>query len=519
MNKTEYLSALKEALKDTDESVMEEIVSDYEEHFQVGLENGKSEEQICEDLGSIEDLVEEIKEVYNTHNKENSSKEDKKEERNANDTQTDDKKGKFKDWYSGIYNIDSEKIGEAINSALDSAGDAISKIDVNEISRNLKSTLDQAANSLNNFADTYIKNQGTAYEFKKRNAEGHKDNVSKSYDVYFKQEEDGKEQTDSDTEADKSDTKDADNTDVGPNLIIDGVCADIFLSKSSNDKINISYENNGNEKQKEMYEFYSYKEENSIYAGIRRAGKAVFFFNLNLYSMKIKIEVPDHMSNISIKTASGDIQIAGVNSNRIIAVAASGNITTDNLQAKFLSLKSTSGCVKNQNITVDVIDSSSLSGNLNFVNLKADECKVRSTSGDIDMNEFSMNNADIGCISGDVKLNSIIGDGLRVSSTSGNIGADINVVRCHASSKSGNVDVQCNGNITLESGTTSGNVNITLKNYNNGYSVESKTTSGALYINYDNIHQRNLGSGTYTYGNQGSKLMLRSISGDIHLSD
>ena len=60
MNKVEYLDALKEALKNTDKDIMEEIISDYEEHFQVGVENGKSEEQICEDLGSIDDLVEEI---------------------------------------------------------------------------------------------------------------------------------------------------------------------------------------------------------------------------------------------------------------------------------------------------------------------------------------------------------------------------------------------------------------------------------------------------------------------------
>ena len=64
MNKIEYLNALKDALRNVDIQIMEEIVADYEEHFQVGLENGKSEEQICEELGSIEDLVKEINEIY-----------------------------------------------------------------------------------------------------------------------------------------------------------------------------------------------------------------------------------------------------------------------------------------------------------------------------------------------------------------------------------------------------------------------------------------------------------------------
>ena len=64
MNKTEYLKELKESLKDIDESVMGEIVSDYEEHFRIGRENGKGEDQICKGLGSIDDLVQEIREAY-----------------------------------------------------------------------------------------------------------------------------------------------------------------------------------------------------------------------------------------------------------------------------------------------------------------------------------------------------------------------------------------------------------------------------------------------------------------------
>ena len=88
MNKNEYLSALKEALKDTDESILEEIVSDYEEHFQIGMEYGKSEEQICKELGSIEDLAQEIKEVYNAD-----SKEDKKTEEEQSDTKNSKNKG------------------------------------------------------------------------------------------------------------------------------------------------------------------------------------------------------------------------------------------------------------------------------------------------------------------------------------------------------------------------------------------------------------------------------------------
>ncbi len=620
MNKTEYLSALKEALKDTDESVMEEIVLDYEEHFQIGMENGKSEEQICEELGAIDDLVKEIKEAYHTNHSEEKNeenKEEKNEENKSFDEQANNK-NKFKDWYSNIHSIDGEKLGDAINNALDSAGDAISKIDVNEISRTLKSTLDQATSSINNFADNYLKNQGSPFDFGKRGAEGYKDNVSKSYDSSDEPDEAGQqnfsydvntedasskkessenvqtEAADANSEADplnnkaesadkvtesagsddestdlgkgseeavdqakKSEDVNTDKTNKGLNLTVDGICADITVEKSTNGKINVSYENNGNERQRQMYEFYSYKEGNTVYAGIRRVGKAVFLFNAKLYSMNIYVEIPEDTGNVNVKTASGNIKISNVNADSIIATTASGDVvidgvyTTDfrikvssgdislddvnsvqlragatsgdieanNIDTKFLSLRSSSGDIEIGNIKADIVDCSPLSGDLEIVNMKAGECKVRSSSGDIEIRDFTMNNADVSSISGDIRMIQVVGDGLRVNSGSGDVTAEVNVKRCHASSKSGDAEVTCNGDVTLESSSTSGSINITLKNYKNGYNVKSRTTSGSLYIDYDNMHQRNQKSGTYTYGNLGSELILSTVSGDIHLTD
>ncbi|SFR68258.1 DUF4097 family beta strand repeat-containing protein [Anaeromicropila populeti] len=577
MNKIEYLNALKEALKDTDDSVMEEILSDYEEHFQVGIEKGKSEEQICEELGTIDDLVEEIKGVYNTDNQEGKYK---------NSQQSDSKSKKFKDWHFNFNNIDSEKIGGVINNALDSAGETISKIDVIEIGHTLKSTLDQATSSINNFADSYIKNQGDGQSVNKRNAEGFKENVTKSYDDaeepiestqtetenkketeikedieyddstidWSESEESNDEPVDSD---DKSDTVNSNKANTGLNVIIDGICANVTVRKSSNNKINLSYENNGNDRQKQMYEFYSYKEGNTVYAGIRRVGKSVFLFNLILNSININVEVPEGMGNIHIKTASGNVQIVDVNSDRMIAATASGDILidkvyatdiqirsssgeiklddlnciqlntrtesgdveADNIETKFLSLKSSSGDIKCRNIVADIIDNRSFSGDFNYVNVKVSEGKIRSTSGNISISEFTMNNSDVSNVSGNIKLSQIVGDGLRAGSTSGNITLDVNVKRCHASSKSGYVKVKCQGDIILESNSISGNINVNLKNNGNGYCVNSRTTSGGLYINYNNMCQRNLKTGTYTNGNQGSELILSSVSGDIHLND
>ncbi len=602
MNKLEYLSALKEALRDTDKDMMNEIISDYEEHFQVGMENGKSEEQICEELGKIEDLVQEIKEVYGDTGKGSAG--------NA----SGDKSRKSKEWHGGILNLDGEKIGGAINSALDSAGDAISKIDVFEIGNALKSTLDQATSSINKFTDSYFKGQGGDSEQGGRHAEGFSENVSRSYDAdpepaeagkdhvddgeYTEAEEAEKDPAGNDADAAGEEASDAasssdevtgeaaegpafsgvndgeepvetaqgevdeeelkeDNSSKGMNLVIDGLCANVTLSRSSNQRINLDYENNGNDRQRQMYEFYSYKEGNTVYAGIRRVGKSVFLFNLKQKSIVIHAEIPENMSHVNVKTASGDIEAVDVNPDRLTVTTASGDIsaarigaadikikafsgdinlescssvrlnadTTSgdvevrDLDVKFLSLKSTSGDVSAGNLNADIIDSSSLSGDLDIAAIKGKECKLRSTSGDICVKEFAMSNADVSSVSGDIELPDVSGDGLSACSASGDIRVQGSLKRCHASSKSGSVEVRSKGDIALEANSISGDVHVKLGNNGGGYSLESKTTSGELHINYQDIRQRNLKSGTYTYGSQSSELALRSVSGDIRVSD
>jgi len=596
MNKLEYLDALKAALKDTDKDVMEEIIADYEEHFQVGIENGKTEEQICEDLGSIEDLVQEIKEVYNTENKS-----DKKEEKSNGEESKNTNKGKFfGEWNFSFDNLNGETIGNAINSALNSAGEALSNIDVKEIGKNMKKTMEDAASSLNNFADDYLKNQGNPFDFSKRRAEGSKDNTSTSYDgtdtseeanVSFdadsdelvppetenmttedtakeeavkeeaveentEQEEAVQEETVTESNEEKNEDEQVDPS-KQLNLVIDGICADVNVVKSKDGKLNINYQNNGNERQKQMYEFYSYKEGNTVHAGIRKVGKAVFFFSFSAFDLSINVELPDYMNNVNIKTASGDMKAAGINAERISLDTASGDIHVEqvkaadfkmksssgdfdmrdinaiqlyagtssgdidaaNLEAKNLVLKSMSGDINIKDASAAIAEFNSTSGDLSVNHVNANDCKIKSISGDVTIDSFSMNNSDVNTMSGDIKMTDVLGDALRAVSVSGNVYVNINVKRCHASSKSGDVDVTCNGDLTLESSSTSGDVNVHLKNYGNGYNITSKTTSGGLYINYADQHHRNLKTGTYTYGKMSSELILSSVSGDIRVNE
>jgi len=63
MTRTEYLEKLREQLHCFSSDMQEEILEDYNRHFDEGLANGKSEEEIIAELGSIEDMVEELKQT------------------------------------------------------------------------------------------------------------------------------------------------------------------------------------------------------------------------------------------------------------------------------------------------------------------------------------------------------------------------------------------------------------------------------------------------------------------------
>ena len=63
MTKLEYMQYVREKLQGYDREFVEEILENYEEHFEAGLKNGRSEEEICEDLGSIENLLGDIQDV------------------------------------------------------------------------------------------------------------------------------------------------------------------------------------------------------------------------------------------------------------------------------------------------------------------------------------------------------------------------------------------------------------------------------------------------------------------------
>jgi DUF4097 and DUF4098 domain-containing protein YvlB len=76
MNKKEYLEKIREALSEVsvEQGIIDEVISDYEEHFRMGIKNNKTEEEICVELGSVEEIVAEISSMGATNQPSNESK-------------------------------------------------------------------------------------------------------------------------------------------------------------------------------------------------------------------------------------------------------------------------------------------------------------------------------------------------------------------------------------------------------------------------------------------------------------
>ena len=57
MTKNQYFKELKKQLKLYAVKESEDILKDYEEHFDEALSNGKTEDEICKNLGSPENIA------------------------------------------------------------------------------------------------------------------------------------------------------------------------------------------------------------------------------------------------------------------------------------------------------------------------------------------------------------------------------------------------------------------------------------------------------------------------------
>ncbi len=483
MSRQEYMTKLIDALKDFDDEIREEIINDYEDHFVNGLRSGKTEDEIANELGSIDELVSDL----NALSGKNETTQDEAKADGAGEKKTD-------------FSEDaSAKINDMIKSFASFIGEMAAGI--NKGSKKVSSTVgdgakefaDGAKEFANNFASGFMKGyenfaQGVGNMADKVKSSEFAQGVSESYKRAMNgssenEDDDAQDITKTagkDDEIDDFELDDIENIAGQPvddddldedegefvsfsedveNLVIEADSAEVYLDESDDGNLNINYENDGNPNQKLVYRFECKQKGKTLYATVKKQpGISNFFQTLGCPDISLYVGLNDSLKKVSVKTMSGD-----VNANEI----------------------------------------------------GVEQLKINSMSGDINIEDSSITVAELQTMSGDIDVSMDAATSITMSSISGDLDFEGYCESIHAKTTSGDVDFTIeneNSDITVSS--VSGDINIDLSN-DSGYVANAKTTAGSITLSCGDEEKEVIRSGNYIMGNGGARLTLSSISGDI----
>jgi len=200
----------------------------------------------------------------------------------------------------------------------------------------------------------------------------------------------------------------------------------------------------------------------------------------NIDSTDLKLMIP-YGASIDVSTVSADIDVSGLNNEKLIAASVSGDVKVD-ASSRRVTLESVSGDV-------------SFSG-------ETDRISAESVSGDIDLSDIS-GQIDASTVSGDIELQA----GTIVSGRLETVSGDLTV--------SG--EVSDNGKLSVES--MSGDVSIYLPSSQTGL-FKAQSFSGRITTDFGSVQHKDHGPGSHlkhVSGNGGAEVRVESFSGDIKL--
>ena len=388
MKKDEFFAQLRNAFAGMDEELLTDILGDYENHFKEGMENGKSEEEICEELGNVE----EIRQAFLDENPAAMTI-------NVNSFVSND---------SGAANKQSDSnIVFPINRVTDTN---------NTDDANFNSNSDTVGNS-----DIYNR-------------------------FYPGIQRVNAQLTDADIEIKKSSTNDVELSVTG------GLADDMeALKETLRVSASVGTLSIQQEKKAGISVSYAASRLFGFKVGKYSAGIAIHiavpeqFERIKVKSISGDIVANDISSgSFLVEAVSGDISVDQLNTKQCELNSKSGDIKTNNSNAKTLLIHTGSGDVGVEDCQADELFASSISGDVNVIACKADkmdvvsisgdikaefdksaQCRAKSTSGDCKVTIGNQVDAVVSSTSGDVNVRYIgeIGLEMTLSSTSGDVSA------------------------------------------------------------------------------------------------
>lgn len=207
------------------------------------------------------------------------------------------------------------------------------------------------------------------------------------------------------------------------------------------------------------------------------------------------LNLTDELNEVRVETASGDIEVLEAEADHFKLHTRSGDVGVSDCEGS-LWIKTQSGDIDIEECETDQIVLSSTSGDIDIKEVKAEELSAKSTSGEIEVELEEAEMVSLTSVSGDIEFEGYAAQ-LKLSSTSG--------------------DIEVNG-VCLEAmkiETISGDVEVTFKDCT-GLQGIIETCSGDIDIDLDGVSGR---SHHFTWGDGSTKVLLKTVSGDISISE
>lgn len=474
MTKQEYMNQLKEKLNVFDNKLAQEILDDYEGHFRDGKANGRSEEEICEELGNIDEMVEELKQLYEPKHK---------QENSFNST--------VNEVVNDAINIASNIAGtimKGIKSGIDAGKKTVyterPKDDVVDAERTKETAEDCRRVVIEaGCADVNIKrSEDSGFHLEYINHGSMKDKMI--YHFYGEQ---------------KGDTY------YGRVVKEEGKSSLFQKVISPEIEINITIPDNF-----ECAEIHTASGDIKV--------EELKIKEARLYSASGDVTSKNmDCARYLLESTSGDIVINTAKGTALTVNAKSGDIMLESCLFETAEIRSSSGDIRGKEIHILNYEANTASGDIRFEKLTTDMIHVSSKSGDIELQESTTKESRAESVSGDVKIENTVSEKINISSVSGDAVIKARANNYQAQSTSGDVIIEAEGNMTGSFQTVSGDIDIAIDNQSGGYAAELNVMNGDIDLIFGQEHRSGCNRGTYTMGSGASRITINSMSGDIKI--
>lgn len=511
MNKEAYMSSLQAALQGFDEDLVQEIVADYEERFRIGAEQGKTEEQVIAELGSVEGLVMELGEMQSfaqeTQQKQTKNGAERTTQNAAdhNAGTTGNTNNTGNQTYRGTYTQD-----KSFSESLDGFMKTIGKV-VDEAMREAGMALETAMEKV----EIHVE------EVKRRRAAGENVDYDININVGESEKESGKEpNVEQSGKGDENCRK----------VVIDANIADVEIRRTSG-SIPTAECKYYSHKTAMAYPFYAYQEGDTFHVGIRdeyQEKKSGYFqFSWNP-SIEIMLGIPETVQTVTanvtsgdltadelsaevvkVRSGSGDIKVSYFNGKECRLESSSGDVTLEKSKVQDAEITSKSGDAAISKLETTRLNVNTASGDMEVNGIVAEEIKLSSMSGDQSLDDVEAKKLHTNTASGDMDITDCRGTVLQVSAASGDISISGDFAEYHVHSASGDVELTSRHDANIIVKSTSGDVEVLVMEASAVYEVTTHTVSGECNVG------GHRGASEAAEGETIYHIEGKSISGDV----